>query len=154
MILLERSSNSITSPNLCPLDDLLRDHFLQGVLKNMKGASEPTWDYEDALGDGMMDLSRLDIWGGKSGQLRHGFNHTDNAVHVRMQGGTAFVPSRTQPFRGSRFLDYTLPPSVSGHPLSDSVVTSVYTCIVRLIVLTIILYVFLLLLSRGCLPFA
>jgi hypothetical protein len=53
---------------LCPLDDLLRDHFLQGVLKNMKGASEPTWDYEDALGDGMMDLSRLNIWGGKSGQ--------------------------------------------------------------------------------------
>ena len=34
----------------------------------MKGAGEPTWDYEDALGGGMMDLSRLDIWGGKRGQ--------------------------------------------------------------------------------------
>lgn len=33
----------------------------------MKGASEPTWDYEDALGGGM-DLSRLDVWGGQSGQ--------------------------------------------------------------------------------------
>jgi hypothetical protein len=58
----------ITNPNLRPLDELFRDHFLQGVLKNMKGASEPTWDYEDALGGGMMDLSRLDIWGGKSGK--------------------------------------------------------------------------------------
>lgn len=58
----------ITESNLRPLDDLFRDHLLQGVLKNMKGAGEPTWDYEDALGDGMMDLSRSDIWGGKRGQ--------------------------------------------------------------------------------------
>jgi len=58
----------IADPNLRPLDDLFRDHFLQGVLKNMKGAGEPTWDYEDALGGGMMDLSRLDIWGGQRGQ--------------------------------------------------------------------------------------
>jgi hypothetical protein len=39
----------ITDQNLRPLDDLFLDHFLQGVLKNMKGAGEPTWDYEDAL---------------------------------------------------------------------------------------------------------
>jgi len=58
----------IEDPNLRPLDDLLRDHFLQGVLKNMKGAGEPTWDYEDALGGGGMDLSRLDVWGGTTGQ--------------------------------------------------------------------------------------
>ena len=58
----------IADPDLCPFDDLFRDHFLQGVLKNMKGAGEPTWDYEDALGGGMMDLSRLDIWGGQRGQ--------------------------------------------------------------------------------------
>jgi hypothetical protein len=58
----------IADPNLRPLDDLFRDHFLQGVLKNMKGVGEPTWDYEDALGGGMMDLSRLDIWGGQRGQ--------------------------------------------------------------------------------------
>ncbi|KAI0246009.1 hypothetical protein BJV78DRAFT_1258519 [Lactifluus subvellereus] len=58
----------IADPNLRPLDDLFHDHFLQGVLKDMKGAGEPTWDYEDALGGGMMDLSRLDIWGGQRGQ--------------------------------------------------------------------------------------
>ncbi|KAF8119575.1 hypothetical protein EV363DRAFT_1381539 [Boletus edulis] len=58
----------IIDHNLRPLDDLFRDHFLQGVLKNMKGAGEPTWDYEDALGGGMMDLSRRDVWGGKLGQ--------------------------------------------------------------------------------------
>jgi len=57
----------ITDYNLRPLDDLFRDHFLQGVLKNMKGAGDSTWDYEDALGGGM-DLSRRDIWGGKLGQ--------------------------------------------------------------------------------------
>lgn len=56
----------ISDSNLRPLDDLFRDHFLQGVLKNMKGTGEPNWDYEEALSS--MDLSRLDIWGGKRGQ--------------------------------------------------------------------------------------
>jgi hypothetical protein len=60
--------NHISYYNLRPLDDIFRDHFLQGVLKNMKGAGEPTWDYEDALGGGMIDLSRRDIWGGTLGQ--------------------------------------------------------------------------------------
>jgi hypothetical protein len=58
----------IADSNLRPLDDLLRDNFLQGVLKNMKGEGDPTWDYEEALGGGMIDLSRLDVWGGKKGQ--------------------------------------------------------------------------------------
>lgn len=58
----------IQDPDLRPLDDLLRDHFLQGVLKNMKGGGEPTWDHEDALGGGGMDLSRQDIWGGTTGR--------------------------------------------------------------------------------------
>jgi hypothetical protein len=47
----------IADPNIRPLDELLQDHFLQGVLKNMKDAGEPTWDY---LG-GRMDLSN-DLW--------------------------------------------------------------------------------------------
>ncbi len=34
----------------------------------MKGATEPTWDYEDALGGGLVDLSNMNIWGGKSGK--------------------------------------------------------------------------------------
>jgi hypothetical protein len=67
-ILLEVSLSSITSPTpICLLlmtFSVTRDHFRQGVLKNLKGAGETTWDYEDALGGGMMDLSRLDIWGG------------------------------------------------------------------------------------------
>lgn len=46
----------ITDHNLRPLDDLFRDHFLHGVLKNMKGPGEPTWDHDDALGGGMVDL--------------------------------------------------------------------------------------------------
>ncbi|KAF8738560.1 hypothetical protein AX14_011042 [Amanita brunnescens Koide BX004] len=58
----------ITDPNLRPLDDLLRDHFHQCVLNKMKGEGEPRWDYDRALGDGMLDLSRSDIWGGKRGQ--------------------------------------------------------------------------------------
>ena len=41
----------------------------------MKGAGEPTLDYEDALG-GMMDLSRSDIWGGKLGQKHLEFEMT------------------------------------------------------------------------------
>lgn len=32
----------IADLNICPLDELLRDHFLEGVLKNIKGAGEPT----------------------------------------------------------------------------------------------------------------
>jgi len=58
----------IGNRDLCPLDDLLRDHFLQGVLKNMKGTGERNWDREDALGSGMLDLSRSDIWGDTTGR--------------------------------------------------------------------------------------
>jgi hypothetical protein len=60
----------IADPNFRPLDELLRDHFLQGVLKNMKGAGDPTWDYEDALG--RMDLP-IDLWGSKEGQAHFEF---------------------------------------------------------------------------------
>jgi len=60
----------IADPRLRPLDELFRDHFLQGVLKHMKGAGEPTWDHEDNLGDRAFDLSRHDIWGNIEGQER------------------------------------------------------------------------------------
>lgn len=53
--------NHITDHNLRSLDELFRNHFLRAVAKNMKGAGEPTWDYEGALGDGTMDLSMRDI---------------------------------------------------------------------------------------------
>jgi hypothetical protein len=58
----------IGNPNHRPLDELFRDHFLQCVLKNMKGAAEPTWDYEDTLGGGSMDLSKGEVWGSESGK--------------------------------------------------------------------------------------
>ncbi|KAH0578276.1 hypothetical protein H2248_003900 [Termitomyces sp. 'cryptogamus'] len=58
----------IKDPSIRPLDELFRDHFLQSVLKKMKGASERSWDLEDALGDGHMDLSRSDVWGGEEGR--------------------------------------------------------------------------------------
>ena len=60
----------IADPNLRPLDKLFRDHFLQGVLKHMKGAGESTWDYEDNLGDGAFDLFRHKIWGNSEGRER------------------------------------------------------------------------------------
>ena len=74
----------ITEHNLRPLDDLFRDHFLQGVLKNMKGAGEPTWDHEDALGGGMVDLSRQDIWGGKLGQEHFEFEMAHRLHSIRV----------------------------------------------------------------------
>jgi hypothetical protein len=54
--------NHITDPTIRPLDELLRDHFLQGLLKHVKGAGEPTWDYDEAFGDGAFDLSRQELW--------------------------------------------------------------------------------------------
>jgi hypothetical protein len=51
---------------------------------NMKGAGEPTWGYENALGD-EMDLSRQDIWGGNLGQehLEFGMAHRLHSLQVR-----------------------------------------------------------------------
>ncbi|OBZ79901.1 hypothetical protein A0H81_01457 [Grifola frondosa] len=74
----------ITDPTIRPLDDLLRDHFLQCVLKNMKGAGEPNWDYEDALDDGSMDLSRSDIWGSKEGQAHLEFELAHRLYPIRV----------------------------------------------------------------------
>jgi hypothetical protein len=72
----------ITDINLRPLDDICRDHFLQGVLKNMKGIRESTWDYEDVLGGGTMDLSRLDVWGDKSEHLEFEMAHRLHNLQV------------------------------------------------------------------------
>ncbi|KAF5378523.1 hypothetical protein D9615_007056 [Tricholomella constricta] len=59
----------IVDPTIRPLDELFRDHFLQGVLKHMKGV-EPTWDYEGVFSDGGFDLSRQEIWGSVEGKER------------------------------------------------------------------------------------
>ncbi|KAH9998123.1 hypothetical protein BJV74DRAFT_825456 [Russula compacta] len=70
----------IDDPNHRPLDELFRDHFLQCVLKNMKGAAEATWDYEDTFGDGSMDLSK-EIWSSISGK-----QHLEFEMANRLQG--------------------------------------------------------------------
>ena len=79
----------IIDRNLRPLDDLFRDHFLQGVLKNMKGTGEPSWDYEDVLAGRMVDLSRSDIWGGKSSQehLEFEMAHRLRSLWVARESG-------------------------------------------------------------------
>ena len=74
----------IADPNLRPLDELLRDHFLQGVLKHMKGAGEPTWDYEDNLSDGAFDLSRQEIWGNSEGRERLELELADRLFDYRV----------------------------------------------------------------------
>jgi hypothetical protein len=79
----------IQDSNLRPLDVLFRDHFLQAVLRNMKGAGEPSWDFEDALGNGSMDLSRQDIWGGTLGKVHLEFEmaHRLRDVQIEQQFG-------------------------------------------------------------------
>lgn len=76
----------IEDRDLRPLDDLLHDHFLQGVLKNMKGSGETTWDHEEALGGGV-DLSRQDIWGGTTGRehLEYELAHRLHGVRVAQE---------------------------------------------------------------------
>ncbi|KAI6123120.1 hypothetical protein EDD17DRAFT_1758995 [Pisolithus thermaeus] len=62
--------NHIKDPTLHPLDELLTDHFMQGLLMHMKGAGEPAWtyeDYDDAVGDGS-DLSNSRVWGTSEGR--------------------------------------------------------------------------------------
>jgi len=79
----------ILDADLRPLDELFRDHFLQAVLKHMKGIGEPYWDHEDALGDGWMDLSRHDIWGGELGKAHLEFEmaHRLHGLRVAQEHG-------------------------------------------------------------------
>jgi hypothetical protein len=74
----------IVDPNHRPLDQLFRDHFLQCVLRNMKGAAEPTWDYEDTFGDGAMDLSR-EVWASEAGKRHLEFEVAERLHSIRAQ---------------------------------------------------------------------
>ncbi|KAI0646353.1 hypothetical protein C8Q79DRAFT_909764 [Trametes meyenii] len=56
----------ISDPTVGPLDQLLRDHFLQGLLKHVKGRGERHWDF----GAGALDLSDMDVWGTEEGKER------------------------------------------------------------------------------------
>ena len=59
------------------------------MLKNMKGAPEPTWDYESALGDGSMDLSKHELWGGELGKehLEFVMAHRLHGLKVAQESG-------------------------------------------------------------------
>jgi hypothetical protein len=62
----------IHDSTLRPLDELFTDHFMQGLLKHMKGTGEEAWtyeDYDDAFGDGC-NLSNDRIWGTREGKER------------------------------------------------------------------------------------
>ena len=77
----------IEDPNIRPLDDLLRDNFRQCIIKNTKGAGEPTWDYDEAIGGGTHDLSNTDLWGGEVGKKRLEFelSHRLHALETKQQ---------------------------------------------------------------------
>ena len=55
----------------------------------MKGAPESTWDYEDALGDGSMDLSKHELWGGELGKehLEFEMAHRLHSLKVAQESG-------------------------------------------------------------------
>ena len=51
-------------PTLRPLDELFTDHFMQGLLKHMRGAGKSEWayvNYEDTFGEGS-NLWNPKIW--------------------------------------------------------------------------------------------
>ncbi|KAL6299828.1 hypothetical protein BKA93DRAFT_804629 [Sparassis latifolia] len=61
----------IQDPGLHPIDELFRDHFMQGLFQHVKGEADLTWDYDDfgdALGEGNFDLSKTEMWGTRQGK--------------------------------------------------------------------------------------
>ncbi|OJT01761.1 hypothetical protein TRAPUB_7817 [Trametes pubescens] len=58
--------DDISDPETRPLDEPLRDHFLQGLLKHVKGCGERHWDFRT----GALDLSDKDVWGTDEGKGR------------------------------------------------------------------------------------
>ncbi|KAJ3497570.1 hypothetical protein NLJ89_g10332 [Agrocybe chaxingu] len=61
----------IEDPTMRPLDELLIDHFMQGIFKHMRGVGEPEWkyeDYDDVFRDGSFDLTNPKIWETREGK--------------------------------------------------------------------------------------
>ncbi|OJT09288.1 hypothetical protein TRAPUB_14285 [Trametes pubescens] len=58
--------DDIADPATRPLDAPLRDHFLQGLLKHVKGCGERHWDFRS----GALDLSDGTVWGTDEGKER------------------------------------------------------------------------------------
>ncbi|KAI9063588.1 hypothetical protein FKP32DRAFT_1718671 [Trametes sanguinea] len=57
--------DNISAPSTRPLDHLLRDHLLQGLLKHVKGRGERHWDFSGAF-----DLSDTGLWGTEEAKER------------------------------------------------------------------------------------
>ena len=54
-----------------PLDALLFDHFMQGVLKHLKSPEEPAWtwiDWDNTFGEGDFDLTQPKLWQTRQGK--------------------------------------------------------------------------------------
>ncbi|KAL1943959.1 hypothetical protein VTO73DRAFT_3777 [Trametes versicolor] len=58
--------DDISDPETRPLDAPLRDHFLQGLLKHVKGCGERHWDFRT----GALNLSDQNVWGTDEGKER------------------------------------------------------------------------------------
>ncbi|OBZ78160.1 hypothetical protein A0H81_01947 [Grifola frondosa] len=58
----------ITDATLRPPDELFRDHFLQGLLRHVRGVGERGWDYSETFGEGAFDLSQLGVWAPRKGR--------------------------------------------------------------------------------------
>ncbi len=60
----------MSDPSTRPLDELLRDHFTQCLLKHVKGSGERSWDYNHTFGIGAFNLSDAGVWGTAEGKER------------------------------------------------------------------------------------
>ncbi|KAF9229993.1 hypothetical protein BU15DRAFT_57709 [Melanogaster broomeanus] len=64
----------IEDPTLRPLDELITDHFRQGLSMHMNGVGESEWtseDPDDAFGEGFFNLSDCyEIWGSREAKER------------------------------------------------------------------------------------
>jgi hypothetical protein len=81
----------IREPTQQPLCELFINHFMQGLLKHVKGSDEPVWTYEgreDAFDGGSVDLSKLDIWGTGEGKELFELALADRLLDHRVQSAS------------------------------------------------------------------
>ncbi|KAI0711213.1 hypothetical protein C8Q76DRAFT_623620 [Earliella scabrosa] len=81
----ELQLDHISDPTTRPLDQLLRDHFLQCLLKHVKGVGERTWDYDHTFGIGAFDLSDRVVWGTEEGKERLEVELENRLFEFRLQ---------------------------------------------------------------------
>ncbi len=82
----------IADPTKRPPDQLLRDHFLQGLLKHVKGAGERRWDYAQTFGAGCFDLSECAVWGTEEAKERLELELENRLFEHRAHQETSGIP--------------------------------------------------------------